>query len=154
MIKVTLKGGTVKEYPENITAMEIAKDIGMGLYKAACICRINDDFCDLRTELKEDCSLEFYSFEEAEEAKRCFRHSASHILVEYRAFPGDYLRSCNTDVHSPQSHSEEGSGAGHPASDTDSGAGHLASDTDSGAGHLASAWALMRCWHKDYDRLP
>ena len=82
MIKVTLKGGTVKEYPENITAMDVAKDIGMGLYKAACICRINDDFCDLRTELKEDCSLEFYSFEEAEEAKRCFRHSASHILAE------------------------------------------------------------------------
>ena len=89
MIKVTLKGGTVKEYPENITAMEIAKDIGMGLYKAACICRINDDFCDLRTELKEDCSLEFYSFEEAEEAKRCFRHSASHILAQAvkRLFP-------------------------------------------------------------------
>ena len=69
--------------------MEIAKDIGMGLYKAACICRINDDFCDLRTELKEDCSLEFYSFEEAEEAKRCFRHSASHILAQAvkRLFP-------------------------------------------------------------------
>ncbi len=38
MVNVTLKGGVVKEYPEGTTAMEIAKDLGMGLYKAACIC--------------------------------------------------------------------------------------------------------------------
>ena len=89
MINVTLKGGTVKEYPENTTAMDVAKDLSMGLYKSACICKINDTFCDMRTALTEDCTLEFISFEEAEEAKRCFRHTASHILAQAvkRLFP-------------------------------------------------------------------
>ncbi len=89
MIKVTLKGDVVREFPENITAMDVAKEIGMGLYKAACICKINDAYHDLRTELTEDCKLEFVSFEEDAEAKRCFRHTASHILAQAvkRLFP-------------------------------------------------------------------
>ena len=36
MIKVTLKDGVVKEYQSGITVAEVAKDLGMGLYKAAC----------------------------------------------------------------------------------------------------------------------
>ena len=89
MVNVTLKGGVVKEYPEGTTAMEIAKDLGMGLYKAACICKINDKYCDLRTPVTEDCSLEILTFDDDDEAKRCFRHTASHILAQAvkRLFP-------------------------------------------------------------------
>ncbi len=89
MINVTLKGGVVKEYAEGTTALEVAKSLGMGLYKAACICKINDVYCDLRTPLTEDCSLEILSFEEDEEAQRCFRHTASHVLAQAvkRLFP-------------------------------------------------------------------
>ena len=36
MVKVTLKGGAVKEYDDNVTVAEIAKSLGGGLYKAAC----------------------------------------------------------------------------------------------------------------------
>ena len=36
MINVTLKDGSVKEFESGITAMEVAKSLGMGLYKAAC----------------------------------------------------------------------------------------------------------------------
>ena len=49
MANVTLKGGVVKEYENGTTAMEIAKSIGMGLYKAVCICKINGEYRDLRT---------------------------------------------------------------------------------------------------------
>ncbi len=89
MINVTLKGGVVKEFPEGTTAMEVTKSLGMGLYKAACICKINDEYCDLRTELKEDCTLEILTFEDDDEAKRCFRHTASHVLAQAvkRLFP-------------------------------------------------------------------
>ena len=32
MVKVTLKGGAVKEYDDNVTVAEIAKSLGGGLY--------------------------------------------------------------------------------------------------------------------------
>ena len=82
MANVTLKGGVVKEYEHGTTAMDIAKSIGMGLYKAVCICKINGEYQDLRTPITGDCELEFLTFEDDEEAKRTFRHTASHILAQ------------------------------------------------------------------------
>lgn len=82
MANVTLKGGVVKEYENGTTAMEIVKSIGMGLYKAVCICKINGEYQDLRTPITGDCELEFLTFEDDEEAKRTFRHTASHILAQ------------------------------------------------------------------------
>ncbi|CDA19176.1 threonine--tRNA ligase [Ruminococcus sp. CAG:488] len=82
MANVTLKGGVVKEYENGTTAMDIAKSIGMGLYKAVCICKINGEYQDLRTPITGDCELEFLTFEDDEEAKRTFRHTASHILAQ------------------------------------------------------------------------
>ena len=40
MIKVTLKGDVVKEFPQGITAYEVAKEISMGLAKSACAVKI------------------------------------------------------------------------------------------------------------------
>ena len=82
MANVTLKGGVVKEYENGTPAMDIAKSIGMGLYKAVCICKINGEYQDLRTPITGDCELEFLTFEDDEEAKRTFRHTASHILAQ------------------------------------------------------------------------
>lgn len=82
MANVTLKGGVVKEYENGTTAMDIAKSIGMGLYKAVCICKINGEYQDLRTPITGDCELEFLTFEDDDEAKRTFRHTASHILAQ------------------------------------------------------------------------
>ncbi len=81
MVKVTLKGGVVKEYENGITAMEIVKGIGMGLFKAACVCKIDGKVCDLRTPITEDCSLEVLTFDD-DEGKKAFRHTASHILAQ------------------------------------------------------------------------
>ena len=78
MIKITLKGDVVKEFPKGITAYEVAKEISMGLAKAACAVRINGENADLRTELYEDCNLEILTFED-EYGRWTFRHTASHI---------------------------------------------------------------------------
>ena len=81
MIKITLKGDVVKEYQEGITAYEVAKDISMGLAKAACAVRINGENADLRTALTEDCALEILTFDD-EYGKWAFRHTASHIMAQ------------------------------------------------------------------------
>ncbi|MDD6276157.1 MAG: threonine--tRNA ligase [Clostridia bacterium] len=89
MVKVTLKGGVVKEYDDSITAMEIAKSLGMGLYKAACLCKIDGEYSDLRTEITKDCELQILTFDDDEEAKKAFRHTASHVMAQAvkRLFP-------------------------------------------------------------------
>ena len=89
MVKVTLKGDVVKEFDNGITAAEVAKNLGIGLYKAACLCRINGEYADLRTAINEDCSLEILTFDDDAEAKKAFRHTASHIMAQAvkRLFP-------------------------------------------------------------------
>ncbi len=92
MIKVTLKGDVVKEFDSGITAYEVAKEISMGLAKAACAVRINGENADLRTPLTEDCSLEILTFDD-EYGRWTFRHTASHILAQAvkRLFPSAKL---------------------------------------------------------------
>ncbi len=92
MIKVTLKGDVIKEYDNGITVAEIAKSIGMGLYKSACGGRINGEYCDLRTAVNEDCSLEIVTFDEIE-GKKTFWHTASHIMAQAvkRLYPNTKL---------------------------------------------------------------
>ncbi len=92
MVKVTLKGDVVKEYDNGITVAEIAKSIGMGLYKSACGGKINGEYCDLRTAVNEDCALEIVTFDEIE-GKKTFWHTASHIMAQAvkRLYPNTKL---------------------------------------------------------------
>ncbi len=81
MIEITLKGGTIKTYDAPVCAADVAKDIGMGLYKSACAARVNGEVCDLRTELTESCALDILTFDD-EDGRKTFRHTASHILAQ------------------------------------------------------------------------
>ncbi len=81
MINVTLKDNIVKEYENGTTVADIAKSLGMGLYKAACVARVNGEVCDLRTALDADAQVEILTFDD-EEGKKAFRHTASHILAQ------------------------------------------------------------------------
>ncbi len=81
MINVELKGGVIKEFEEGISAAEIAKSLGAGLYKAVCACKIDGELCDLRTPLTKDSKLELLTFDD-EEGKRAFWHTCSHVLAQ------------------------------------------------------------------------
>ncbi len=81
MVNVTLKGGVIKEFENGTTAMEITKSLGMGLYKAACVCKIDGVVCDLRTPIEKDCELEILTFDDAD-GKWALRHTASHVLAQ------------------------------------------------------------------------
>ena len=80
MIKVDLKGN-VKELEAGVTAAEVAKSIGMGLYKSACAARIDGKVCDLRTPLTKDCSLEILTFDDPD-GKHAFWHTAAHVMAQ------------------------------------------------------------------------
>ncbi len=81
MVKVTLKDDVVKEFQSGTTVMDIAKSIGMGLYKAACLAKIDGETCDLRTTVTKDCHVEILTFDD-EDGKKAFWHTTSHILAQ------------------------------------------------------------------------
>ncbi len=80
MVNVKLRDD-VKQFEAGISAAEIAKSIGAGLYKAVCVCKIDGVVCDLRTKIEGDCEVEFLTFDD-EAGKKAFRHTASHILAQ------------------------------------------------------------------------
>ena len=88
MIQVMLKGDA-KEFEAGVTAAEVAKSIGAGLYKAACACKIDGEAADLRTPLTKDCLLEILTFDSAE-GKHAYWHTTAHIMAQAigRLYPG------------------------------------------------------------------
>ena len=88
MIKVDLKGSE-KEFESGVSVAEVAKSIGMDLYKSACAAKVNGEVCDLRTVLNEDCKVEILTFDD-KEGKKAYWHTASHIMAQAvnRLYPG------------------------------------------------------------------
>ncbi len=80
-MKITLKDGSVKEYGQAMSVIDIAKDISEGLARAACAGELNGEVVDLRTVVDEDSQLNILTFD-SDEGKKAFRHTASHILAQ------------------------------------------------------------------------
>lgn len=80
-MKITLKDGSVKEYANSMSVLEIAADISEGLARAATAGEVNGKVVDLRHVVEEDCELNILTFNE-EAGKAAYRHTVSHILAE------------------------------------------------------------------------
>ena len=81
MLKITLKGGDVREVEQNTTVDALCRDISMGLYRAACAARINGEVTDLRTVLTDDCTLEILTFDDID-GKKAYWHTTSHVMAQ------------------------------------------------------------------------
>ena len=81
MIRITLKDGSAREIESAMPASEIIKDIGMGLYKAACCVKIDGEICDMRTVIDHDCDFEVLTFD-SKHGKETFWHTASHLMAQ------------------------------------------------------------------------
>ena len=80
-MKITLKDGSVKEYAESKSVIDIAFDISEGLARAACAGEVDGAVVDLRTVLDQDCSLNILTAND-EKGLRVVRHTCSHVLAE------------------------------------------------------------------------
>ncbi len=80
-IQVTLKDGTVREYPNGSTLQEIAGSISRGLAKSTLAAKANGKVIDLHSPLTYNAKVEFLTFED-EEGRDALRHSASHIMAQ------------------------------------------------------------------------
>ena len=91
-MKVTLKDGSVKEYDQSLTVLDVARDISEGLARVAVAGEVDGEVVDLRTELDKDCSLQILTANDPE-GLRVVRHTVSHVMAEAvkRLFPNAKL---------------------------------------------------------------
>ena len=87
-MQITLKDGTVKEYEQERSVYDIAKDISEGLARIACAGEADGEIVDLRTMISNDCQLNIVTVNDPEGLK-VIRHTASHVMAEAvkRLFP-------------------------------------------------------------------
>lgn len=78
---ITLKDGSVKEYNQSMSVIDIAKDISEGLARNACAGEIDGQRVDLRTVVSNDCHLSILTFDD-KGGRDAFRHTASHITAQ------------------------------------------------------------------------
>ncbi|AVX21237.1 MULTISPECIES: threonine--tRNA ligase [Carboxydocella] len=88
-LEITLKDGSVREYPQGTTVAEVAASIGRGLAKAALAGKMNDRIIDLHQPLPGSGALEIITAE-SPEALEILRHSAAHIMAAavQKLYPG------------------------------------------------------------------
>ena len=81
MLKISLKGGDIREVPENTTVDALCREISMGLYRNACAARVDGKVSDLRTVLDHDCAVEILTFDD-HDGQKAYWHTASHIMAQ------------------------------------------------------------------------
>ncbi|HHW42441.1 MAG TPA: threonine--tRNA ligase [Desulfotomaculum sp.] len=88
MVKVTLKDGSVREYPSGTPLSRVAAGISPRLAKEALVASVDGRLVDLSFPLEKDAAVQFYTFED-EQGRDVFRHSSAHVLAQAvkRLFP-------------------------------------------------------------------
>lgn len=91
-MKITLKDGSVKEYAQAMSIIDIAKDLSEGLARVACAGEVNGEVVDLRTVLEQDCELNILTAKD-EKGLAALRHTASHVMAQAvkRLYPNTKL---------------------------------------------------------------
>ncbi len=80
-MKVILKDGSCKEYPQAMPVIDIAKDISEGLARVACAAELDGEVVDLRTVVDGEHELNILTFD-SDAGKAAYRHTASHVLAQ------------------------------------------------------------------------
>ncbi|MBL8017382.1 MAG: TGS domain-containing protein, partial [Ignavibacteria bacterium] len=88
-IKITFPDGSVKEFPNGISSLEIAASISKGLAEDVLVAEVNGKLVDLVKPVSEDSSVKFYKFAD-EEGRKVYWHTTSHIMAQAieELFPG------------------------------------------------------------------
>ena len=81
MLKITLKGGDIREVAQGTTVDTLCRDISMGLYRNACAARIDGAVADLRTPLTADCTVEILTFDD-HDGQKAYWHTTSHVMAQ------------------------------------------------------------------------
>ena len=89
MMNITFPDGAVRQYEQGSSAMDIAKSISEGLARRILAAEVNGEIWDLSRPIKNDASIKFLTWEDAN-GKSTFWHSSAHLMAEAveDTFPG------------------------------------------------------------------
>ncbi|RMG83876.1 MAG: threonine--tRNA ligase [Bacteroidetes bacterium] len=81
MIKITLPDGSVREYPEGVTGLDIAKDISEGLARNVLSVEVNGEVWDATRPITKDSKIRLLTWKD-DEGKATLWHSSAHLMAE------------------------------------------------------------------------
>ena len=89
MIKITFPDGSVREYENGVTGLQIAESISSRLAQDVVSCGVNGKTVELNRPITEDATIALYKWDD-EEGKRTFWHTSAHLMAEalQELFPG------------------------------------------------------------------
>lgn len=92
MIAITLPDGSVRQYNQPLTVLDIATDISEGLARNVLSAQFNKETVEASTLIDRDGSLRLFTWKD-QEGKTAFWHSSAHILAQsiLALYPGAKL---------------------------------------------------------------
>ena len=80
MFEVKLKDGSVKEFDEEISLLDVCKSISEGLARDCVGAVVDGKIMGLMETIDSDCEVQFVKFDD-EEGKQVFWHTSSHLMA-------------------------------------------------------------------------
>lgn len=80
MINITLPDGSIKQFENPTTAMEVAKSISEGLARNVLCATVNGEVVELNRTINNDCTLKLHTWNDTE-GKHTFWHTSAHLLA-------------------------------------------------------------------------
>jgi len=81
MINIKLPDNSIKQFPEGVTAMEVALSISEGLARNVLAAEINGEVCDASLPINSDSDLKLLTWND-KNGKAAFWHSSAHLMAE------------------------------------------------------------------------
>ncbi|MCD7713675.1 MAG: threonine--tRNA ligase [Prevotella sp.] len=89
MIKITFPDGSVRQYEQGVTGLQIAESISPALARNVVSCGVNGETIELNRPINSDATIALYRFDD-DEGKHAFWHTSAHLLAEalQELYPG------------------------------------------------------------------
>lgn len=88
-IKISLPDGSIREFPNGVTGMDVAKSISEGLARNSLAIEVDGEIRDLSRVITQDASIKILTWNDGG-GKYAFWHSSAHLMAEAleELFPG------------------------------------------------------------------
>lgn len=80
-MKITFPDKKIKEFPEGVSGLDIAKSISNSLAKEVIAVGVNGETYDATRSITQDAEIKLYKWDD-EEGKHAFWHSSAHLMAE------------------------------------------------------------------------
>lgn len=81
MIKITFPDGSVRQYEQGVSGLDIARSLSNSLAREVLSVNVNDELWDLNRPIQEDATIKLNKFDDPD-GKHAFWHSSAHLMAE------------------------------------------------------------------------